>query len=101
MAANGVKPSLDMKRIKEMEYIFQLHPVQFHVVCCAIDQWSFKELKTQFKLDQVDIEESIYYYTHMMPAGAENRSVNIHPNTDNIMGFQLFDKDGALLWKIG
>jgi hypothetical protein len=44
-------------------------------------------------------------YTHMMPADARNkiRSVNIHYNHYycHILGFEFFDKDGALLWEIG
>ncbi len=41
-------------------------------------------------------------YTHMMPADAHNkiRSVTIDYETC-IGGFSFFDKDGALLWKIG
>ncbi len=41
-------------------------------------------------------------YTHMMPADALNkiRSVTIHYE-EWIIGFSIFDKDGALLWKIG
>jgi hypothetical protein len=39
----------------------------------------------------------------MIPAGALNkiRSVKIVHYNDNIWGFLFFDKDGALLWKIG
>ncbi len=42
------------------------------------------------------------YYDHMMPAGCHNkiRSVTIH-YYDHIRGFSFFDKEGALLWKIG
>ncbi len=45
-------------------------------------------------------------YTHMMPADAHNkiRSVTIHYEyyiEGSIWGFSFFDKDGALLWKIG
>ncbi len=38
-----------------------------------------------------------------MPADALNniRSVNIHHFFTLILGFSFFDKDGALLWKIG
>ncbi len=41
-------------------------------------------------------------YTHMMPAGCINkiRSVTIH-YSNCIGGFSFFDKEGALLWKIG
>jgi hypothetical protein len=41
-------------------------------------------------------------YDHMIPADALNkiRSVNI-TNANHIDGFQFFDKDGALLYKIG
>ncbi len=41
-------------------------------------------------------------YTHMFPAGSHNmiRSVNIH-HYDYIGGFSFYDKEGALLWKIG
>ena len=43
------------------------------------------------------------YYTHMMPEGCHNkiRSVSIHYNSNCIRGFSFFDKEGALLWKIG
>ncbi len=42
------------------------------------------------------------YYDHMMPVGSNNkiRSVTIHYR-DCIYGFSFFDKEGALLWKIG
>ena len=44
-------------------------------------------------------------YTHMIPADTLNtvRSVTIHMFDlfSNINGFSFFDKDGALLWKIG
>ncbi len=41
-------------------------------------------------------------YTHMIPKYALNKigSVTIHYNRC-ICGFSFFDKDGALLWKIG
>ena len=41
-------------------------------------------------------------FTHMIPAEALNkiRSVTIH-YWGTIIGFSFFDKDGALLWKIG
>ncbi len=43
------------------------------------------------------------YYDHMMPSDALHkiRSVNIYHDCDYITGFCFFDKDGALLWKIG
>ena len=39
----------------------------------------------------------------MMPTDSLNkiRSVTIHFDNDCIGGFSFFDKDGALLWKIG
>ncbi len=39
----------------------------------------------------------------MIPADANKRirSVTIHHYDGYICGFQFFDKDGALLWKIG
>ncbi len=39
----------------------------------------------------------------MLPADAHNkiRSITIHCYSDFIVGFSFFDKDGALLWKIG
>ncbi len=42
-------------------------------------------------------------YTFMIPFDAltKIRSVTIHHNTIAIRGFSFFDKDGALLWKIG
>ena len=42
-------------------------------------------------------------YTFMIPADALNkiRSVNIHHDFNCIGSFHFFDKDGALLWKIG
>ncbi len=50
-------------------------------------------------------DEGYTYYDRMMPADAHNkiRSVTIHFHyyNDWIRGFSFFDKDGALLWKIG
>ena len=42
-------------------------------------------------------------FTHMIPKDALKRlrSVTIYYNENAIMGFSFFDKDGALLWKIG
>ncbi len=42
-------------------------------------------------------------YDHMIPKKALNkiRSVKIHYDRYCICGFSFFDKDGALLWKIG
>ena len=43
-------------------------------------------------------------YTHMIPADALNRirSITIHYHENyRITGFSFFDKDGALLWRIG
>ena len=42
-------------------------------------------------------------YTHMIPADALNkiRRITIHYGNNYIAGFSFFDKDGALLWKIG
>ncbi len=42
-------------------------------------------------------------YGHMIPkyALSKIRSVTIHHDNDRITGFSFFDKDGALLWKIG
>ncbi len=42
------------------------------------------------------------YYDHMIPADVINRirSITIH-YLNTIGGFCFFDKDGALLWKIG
>ncbi len=42
------------------------------------------------------------YYDHKMPAGCHSkiRSVKIY-HSDAIFGFSFFDKEGALLWKIG
>ncbi len=43
------------------------------------------------------------YFTHFIPKDALNkiRTVTIHHYSDCIQGFEFFDKDGALLWKIG
>ncbi len=48
-------------------------------------------------------DEDLKYYDHMIPADAlkKIRSVTIHFGTSCIWGFSFFDKDGALLWKIG
>ncbi len=42
-------------------------------------------------------------YTFMMPEGSHKmiRSVNIHYGAAYITGFSFFDKEGALLYKIG
>ncbi len=44
-----------------------------------------------------------HYYDHMMPEGCHKRirSVRIHHNSSCIVGFSFFDKEGALLYKIG
>jgi hypothetical protein len=43
------------------------------------------------------------FYDHMMPAGSHKkiRSVRINGYSGNIEGFMFFDKEGALLYKIG
>jgi hypothetical protein len=43
------------------------------------------------------------YFDHYMPEGCHKmiRSVSIHHNSNLIYGFFFFDKEGALLWKIG
>ncbi len=48
-------------------------------------------------------QRDVKYYDHLMPEGSHSkiRSVSIHHNTDHICGFSFFDKEGALLWKIG
>ena len=49
-------------------------------------------------------EKYPFDHTHMIPADALKRlrSVTIHYFSDDwIRGFSFFDKDGALLWKIG
>ncbi len=48
--------------------------------------------------------KGITYYDHMIPKDSINkiRSVEIHHFRNIfIWGFSFFDKDGALLWKIG
>ncbi len=48
-------------------------------------------------------DEGCKYIDHMIPADALNklRSVTIHAYSNIIRGFSFFDKDGALLLKIG
>jgi hypothetical protein len=48
-------------------------------------------------------DDDCTYYDHMMPTGSHNkiRSVTIHHDDECIDGFSFFDKEGALLWKIG
>ncbi len=43
------------------------------------------------------------YYDHMFPADLNKmiRSVDIHYYSNHIYGFSFYDKEGALLWKIG
>jgi hypothetical protein len=44
------------------------------------------------------------FYDHMMPEGSHKkiRSVEIYHYTyGNILGFMFYDKEGALLWRIG
>jgi hypothetical protein len=48
-------------------------------------------------------DKKMTYYTHMMPEGSHKliRSVTIHHYSGCIIGFSFFDKERALLWKIG
>ncbi len=48
-------------------------------------------------------DEGETYYDHLMPAGSHNkiRSVSIYYYSDHIDGFSFFDKERALLLKIG
>ncbi len=48
-------------------------------------------------------DEGETLFDHFIPADAikRTRSVTIHYDPHLIAGFSFFDKDGALLWKIG
>jgi hypothetical protein len=48
-------------------------------------------------------DENTDYHTHLIPKDALNkiRTVNIHFSSRCIFGFSFFDKDVALIWKIG